>query len=216
MGYPRSSSGLRGGVRRKILPSWCRIPYKEGNTMCRRFKADDPERRRWQDPDRILSAVGVKQGMTFIDLGCGEGFFALPAARLVGPGGHVFAADINAEAIAQLEVNATAAGLHNITSSVAEAEESEFCHHCADFVFFGNNLHDFRVPEQVIANAGKMLSPGGSLIDLDWKDQPMDLGPPLEKRFSLQKATRMITAAGFRIRVVRDEGPYHYLIQASP
>jgi ubiquinone/menaquinone biosynthesis C-methylase UbiE len=35
----------------------------------------------------------VKPGMTFVDLGCGNGFFALPSARLVGPEGKVYGLD---------------------------------------------------------------------------------------------------------------------------
>ena len=63
-------------------------------------------------------------------------------------------------------------------------------------------------------NAEKMLKPSGRLIDLDWKDDPMGFGPPLEKRFSVHKAQGMIEGSGFRILSVQDAGPYHYLITA--
>lgn len=184
--------------------------------MHRRFRANDPERKKWQDPDRILSTIGVKTGMTFMDIGCGEGFFTLPAARMVGPEGSVYAVDIDADAIDQLTRTAAAAGLLNIFPAVMEAEEAVLCNNCADLIFFGNNLHDFRDPERVIRNAKKMLAPGGSIIDLDWKDEPMDFGPPLEKRINLEKAKRMITAAGLHIRMEKEEGLYHYLIMAAP
>jgi hypothetical protein len=59
-----------------------------------------------------------------------------------------------------------------------------------------------------------MLRPEGQLADLDWKDQPMALGPPLEKRFSIEKARNLIGSAGFRVASVQDAGPYHYLIIA--
>jgi cyclopropane fatty-acyl-phospholipid synthase-like methyltransferase len=57
-------------------------------TGTRRFRADDPERKEWQDPELILPAIGLGEGMTFVDAGCGEGYFALPAARRVGPRGR--------------------------------------------------------------------------------------------------------------------------------
>jgi hypothetical protein len=60
-----------------------------------------------------------------------------------------------------------------------------------------------------------MLKSTGRLIDLDWKDEPMDFGPPQEKRFSVHRAQGMIEAAGFRILWVQDAGPYHYLIIAG-
>jgi hypothetical protein len=60
-----------------------------------------------------------------------------------------------------------------------------------------------------------MLRPEGKLVDLDWKDQPMPVGPPPEKRFSVDKARNLIVSAGFRVVSVQDSGPYHYLIIAT-
>jgi hypothetical protein len=59
-----------------------------------------------------------------------------------------------------------------------------------------------------------MLRPQGHLIDLDWKDQSMEFGPPQQKRFSIDKARYLIESAGFEIASVADAGPYHYLIIA--
>jgi len=181
----------------------------------RRFRSDDPERKKWQDQEKIFSAIGLEQGMAFIDPGCGEGYFALPASRRVGAGGRVYAFDINPEAVAELQAQAEAEGLDNIISSVREAEAMVVCEGCADIVFFGINLHDFYDPLQVLKNAQRMLKPSGRLADLDWKDIPMDVGPPLEKRFSIKKAKQLIESAGLSVVSVQDAGPCHYLILAG-
>ena len=181
----------------------------------RRFRADDPERKRWQDPEKIFPAIGLSAGMVFVDIGCGEGYFALPAARRVGPCGEVRAADINADAVAALRKQAANEGLSNLSAEVKAAEETVFCEGCADIVFFGIDLHDFADPEKVLRNALTMLKPSGRLIDLDWNDEPMEFGPPPGKRFSVHKAQTMIVSAGFRILSVQDAGPCHYLISAG-
>jgi len=67
----------------------------------------------------------------------------------------------------------------------------------------------------VIRNAKRMLKQSGRLIDLDWKDIPMDFGPPAEKRFPVSKAKNLIESTGFTVQSVQDSGPYHYLIIAS-
>jgi len=180
----------------------------------RRFRADDPERKQWQDPDKILASIGLSAGMVFVDVGCGEGYFALPAARMVGPGGTVYASDISEDAVAVLRQQAAAERLTNLSAEAKPAEEIVACEGCADRVFFGIDLHDFQDPLTVLRNARKMLKPSGVLIDLDWKDQPMPFGPPLEKRFSIGKAKGLIEAAGLRVQSVREAGPYHYLITA--
>ncbi len=61
-----------------------------------------------------------------------------------------------------------------------------------------------------------MLKPDGRLVDLDWKDEAMAIGPPLWKRFSLAKASGLIKAAGFTISQVSESGKYHYMIVAVP
>jgi ubiquinone/menaquinone biosynthesis C-methylase UbiE len=178
----------------------------------KRFRADDPERRSWQDPEKIFSSIGLRKGMVLVDVGCGEGYFALPAARIVGPEGMVYAVDINTDAVANLNEQAKIEGLRNLSAEVKKAEAAIACEGCADIVFFGIDLHDFADPEQVIRNAKTMLRPSGRLIDLDWKDMPMDFGPPAEKRFPVAKAKNLIESAGFTVRSVQDAGPYHYLI----
>jgi ubiquinone/menaquinone biosynthesis C-methylase UbiE len=181
----------------------------------RQFKSDDPERRQWQDPEKILLSLGVAPGMVFIDVGCGDGFFAIPAARRVGPQGKVYAFDTDAGAIQRLREQVVREGLDHLFPEVGDAEETVICEGCADYVFFGIDLHDFRDPAHVLRNAKKMLRSQGRLIDLDWKDQPMEFGPPLQKRFSIDKARSLVESAGFEIVSVTDSGPYHYLITAS-
>jgi ubiquinone/menaquinone biosynthesis C-methylase UbiE len=183
--------------------------------MARRFMVDDPERRRWQDPEEVLTSIGLREGMVFADIGCGEGYFTIPAARRVGPRGRVYAADINAEAVERLRDRAAKEGLGNIQARAGEAENTVFCDGCADIVFFGIDLHDFRDPVTVLRNAARMIKPEGRVADLDWKDEPMAMGPPQAIRLSRERAKALMESAGLRVLSVQDAGPYHYLIIAG-
>ena len=181
-----------------------------------RFHHDEAERRRWQDPEAILAQVGVCAGDVFIDLGCGDGFFALPAARLVGPDGHVYGIDIDVEALSELQGKADAEGLGSLTLVAGEAEVEVVCQSCADFIFFGIDLHDFRDAPQVLDGAMKMIKSTGHLVDLDWKKEEGAIGPPLQIRFSVQHASDLIERAGFVVTSVSEPGPMHYMIVAQP
>jgi ubiquinone/menaquinone biosynthesis C-methylase UbiE len=180
-----------------------------------RFHGDEPGRKKWQNPEQILTDIGLKKGFTFVDVGCGDGFFALPASRIVGRNGTVYGVDLYPEPIDRLKEKARKEELENLHLKVAAAEETVFCSACADIVFFGNVLHDFREPEKVLGNARKMLKPAGRLVDLDWKKEPMPLGPPVNIRFSENKAKNIIEKAGFRIIEVKEAGSYHYMIVAG-
>jgi ubiquinone/menaquinone biosynthesis C-methylase UbiE len=176
---------------------------------------DDTERRKWQDPDTILSEIGVKPGIIFADIGCGGGFFTLPAARMVGEKGRVYGLDTNPAAIANLREQAAKEGLKNLHLTVGVAEETVICKQCADIVFFGIALHDFQDPSRVLANIRNIVKPTGRLVDLDWKKGPL-FGPPRHIRFDEATAARLIEAAGYKIETIQDSGRYHYLITARP
>jgi ubiquinone/menaquinone biosynthesis C-methylase UbiE len=177
---------------------------------------NDPERRKWQNPEAILAEIGVKPGVTFADIGCGGGFFALPAGRMAGQKGKVYGLDINEALIAALKKQAEKEGLKNLFPTSGRAEEIVVCEGCADIVFFGIALHDFQDAGKVLANARKTIKSNGKLVNLDWKKEEMPIGPPFRIRFDTETATRLIEKAGFSIESVKDSGLYHYLITARP
>jgi ubiquinone/menaquinone biosynthesis C-methylase UbiE len=178
------------------------------------YHDDENDRRKWQNPEAILHEIGLRPGQTFIDIGCGDGFFTIPAARIVGSSGRIYGLDSDPEAIRCLEERAEKEGLANLVSSVGKAEELVSCEACADFVFFGIVLHDFDDPFKVLMNARRMLKSTGCLVDVDWKKEPMKLGPPMSVKFSEQEAISLLEKANFKIDSVKKSGIYHYVIMA--
>jgi ubiquinone/menaquinone biosynthesis C-methylase UbiE len=171
---------------------------------------------KWHHPEINLESIGLREGMTFMDVGCGYGFFTIPAAQTVGEKGKVYAVDINAASIDQLKRDAVEKGLKNIQAEVAEAEETIFCHGCADIIFYNTVLHDFRDPAKVLHNAKTMIKPDGKLINVDWKKKLTPVGPPLHIRFSEEHAATLIKQAGFTIKSVKDLESDFYNITAKP
>jgi ubiquinone/menaquinone biosynthesis C-methylase UbiE len=178
------------------------------------FALDEATRRLWYTPEDILRELHAD--MTFVDVGCGDGFFTILAARKAGENGGVYAVDSDASAIEKLKFKAEKEGLKNIFARVGKAEETVFCKACADFVFYSMVLHDFDDPAKVLQNAKLMVKPGGRLVDLDWKKQEMPFGPPVKIRFSQEYASSLIRNAGFQIEGATDAGRYHYVLVAEP
>ncbi|HIH04565.1 MAG TPA: class I SAM-dependent methyltransferase [Methanoregulaceae archaeon] len=180
---------------------------------------DETERREWQNPEAILESLGLGPGWVVADIGSGEGFFTLPAARIVGPRGAVYAVDPSVGRLTRLHETAEEEGLENIRIRAGTAEEFVVCEGCADLVFFGICLHDFADQAAALRNAMTALKPGGLLANLDWKKEGTIrhgdlLGPPVEIRFTEEEAASMIGAAGFAIESVEPYGEYFYLIRA--
>jgi ubiquinone/menaquinone biosynthesis C-methylase UbiE len=179
------------------------------------FSLNEATRRTWFNPEKILQDAGLREGMVFVDAGSGDGFFTMIAAKIVGERGKVYAVDTDASAIERLKDKVAEEGLANVKAVAAEAEETVFCDGCADIVFYSIVLHDFHDPAKVLQNAKRMLKASGKVVDLDWKKKRMSFGPPEQIRFSEEKASRLIEAAGFKIQSVKDAGPYHYVVIAE-
>jgi ubiquinone/menaquinone biosynthesis C-methylase UbiE len=177
------------------------------------FSLDDAKRRSWYNPEAILQ--NLREGMTFVDVGCGDGFFSLLAAKKVGAKGRVYAVDVDASGVEKLQKKADAEGLTNIVAALGRAEDTVFCEGCADIVLYSMDLHDFADPAEVLRNARKMVKTSGVVLDVDWKKIDTPFGPPKEIRFSEEKASEMFRAAGFKVEV-SEAGPYHYLVTAKP
>jgi FkbM family methyltransferase len=180
------------------------------------FSLDEKTRRGWFNPEKILQDAGLTTGMVFVDVGCGDGFFTMLAAQFVGKTGRVYAVDADAAAIERLKQRSSERGFVNVKAVVAEAEETVFCDECADVVFYSIVLHDFHDAAKVLQNARRMVKASGKVVDLDWKKQRMAFGPPEHIRFSEEKASELLEAAGFKIQSVADVGPHHYIVTAKP
>jgi 2-polyprenyl-3-methyl-5-hydroxy-6-metoxy-1,4-benzoquinol methylase len=63
---------------------------------------------------QMLRRAGVCAGGSILDYGSGGGTFSIPAAQIAGPSGAVVAADVDEEALANLEAEAQRRGLTNL------------------------------------------------------------------------------------------------------
>jgi ubiquinone/menaquinone biosynthesis C-methylase UbiE len=178
------------------------------------FYYNQEERNKRQDPSAILQDIGLKSAMVFMDIGSNDGFFTLPAAKIVGLKGKIYAVDISKSAIEKLNNKFKESGMTNYVARVAKAEETVFGENIADFIFLGTVLHDFEDPAKVLKNAKTMLKKEGKLVNLDWRKKAMDIGPPLDIRFSKTKAAKLIEDAGLTITKCHDYDNNYYVIEA--
>jgi ubiquinone/menaquinone biosynthesis C-methylase UbiE len=68
------------------------------------FSLDETTRRSWYNPDDILQDLHA--GMVFCDIGCGDGYFTVLAAKKVGEKGKVYAVDTGELAVQKLKQKA--------------------------------------------------------------------------------------------------------------
>jgi 2-polyprenyl-3-methyl-5-hydroxy-6-metoxy-1,4-benzoquinol methylase len=76
-------------------------------------------------PINVLTMIGVKEGQTLLDYGCGPGIFAIPAGRIVGKNGAVYALDVRSRMLEHIQEKAASEGLTNIITMVIDASKPD-------------------------------------------------------------------------------------------
>lgn len=71
-------------------------------------------RERFRKPADFVGNLGIEEGHNVLDYGCGIGSYTIPAARLVGKTGRVYALDIHPLAIERVKKRAKKEELSNI------------------------------------------------------------------------------------------------------
>ena len=117
----------------------------------------------------LFDRVGVRPGMTCLDLGCGIGEATLDLARLVGSEGRVVGRDMDDISIEMARNDAKAHGLTNVEfrlGDIRTVEETDKF----DMVNARFLLSHLRDPASVLAKMRRMVNRGGivTVEDIDY------------------------------------------------
>lgn len=163
-------------------------------------------------PEELLREAGLKEGDAVADVGCGPGFFTVPAARVVGPKGVVYAVDPQEEMLRSLGENAPEA--ENIRPVLSNEAEIPLEDSVADFTLAAYVLHETELHRELVSELFRVTRPGGILLVLDWKKVDEEKGPPVEIRLSAEEAASLLEEAGFTDIRIAPLTVSHYRITA--
>lgn len=166
------------------------------------------------NPNVLMAQAGIGQGETVADLGCGSGFYVLPAAQLVGASGLVYGVDVMEDKLAATVSIANQFGQKNVHVVQADLSKPllEIPEHSCDVVVAGNILHEISEPDMLVKNIYRLLKVPGKLLVVEWKTMPMPFGPPMEKRIDQQKVEMLFLKAGLRKVKELEADAYHYAV----
>ena len=119
--------------------------------------------------------AGLRDGETVVDLGCGAGIDALLAAGAVGPSGRVIGVDVLAEMVERAETFAAEAAVGNVAWCRAEMEALPLADTSVDVVVSNGAINLSPRKSRVLAEAHRVLRPGGHLCVSDRTIREEDL-----------------------------------------
>ncbi len=164
----------------------------------------------------LLRSLGLKEGRVMADLGCGPGFFTLPAAELVGPTGRVYAVDVQQEMVDDLRSRLAAQDITNVLVRRSSELEPSLPHQTVDLALLAFVLHEVDQRSQFLLAARRLLKPDGRVAVLEWEKVETPVGPPLETRITPDEVIADATAAGLAVAEQRSLHEYHYLLVFAP
>jgi ubiquinone/menaquinone biosynthesis C-methylase UbiE len=162
-------------------------------------------------PEEMLRRLGLSRGDTIADIGCGPGFFTLPAAEIVGEGGVVLAADIQGEMLSAIRSRAAEHGLTNVHVVKTSDKEIPIPDASCDFVLLAFVLDEVEQRASFLHRAARLLKPGGRLAVLEWEKEQQTVGPPIADRISPEELRADADAAGLYLDQQRELNDQHYL-----
>lgn len=117
---------------------------------------------------RTVDRLALPAGANVLDVGCGTGASALPAAQSVGPSGFVVGVDLSARLLDRARVKATRQGLSNVEFRLADMTSLDYPAERFDAVVSVFSI--FFVPdmEGLIRKLWRMVRPGGKLAVTTW------------------------------------------------
>ncbi len=137
----------------------------------------------FRDPYAVLNAAGLEPGQRVLEVGCGPGFFSLPAAEIVGPEGGLCALDVSPLALAKVRQKVAAAGATNVETRLANAAQTDLPDQSFDLIFVFGLAHPRGAGmESIFRELHRLLKPGGILSVEGRLDPPADLFAHQERR----------------------------------
>jgi ubiquinone/menaquinone biosynthesis C-methylase UbiE len=114
--------------------------------------------------ERLREILEPQSGERLLEVGPGTGYYTLPVAEWVSPGGHLDIVDVQQEMLDHTMSRAHEAGMHHVTPALADARELPFPDDSFDGAYLVTVLGE--IPDQVAAlrELGRVVRPGARIV----------------------------------------------------
>jgi len=170
------------------------------------------EREVEEEPDKALDALGSLAGLTVADVGAGSGYFTVRLASRVGPGGRVFANDLQSEMLKMLTARLARERVTNVTLVQGTVDDPKLPSSSVDLAIMVDVYHEFSEPQKMLRGLRAALKPGGRLVLLEYRKEDPQVPIRFEHKMSVAEARLELEAEGFLFSRLDDRLPRQHIM----
>ena len=173
---------------------------------------DRAERVTEEEPDMALDAIKLVQGSTVADVGAGSGYMTVKMAKRVGPGGKVYANDIQPEMLARLRQRLVREKITNVEMVLGTADDPKLPPAALDLILMVDVYHEFSEPQTMLQRMRDALKPDGRLVLLEYRKEDPAIPIRLEHKMSVAEAKLEVEAEGYSLAKVDEVLPRQHIL----
>ncbi len=129
--------------------------------------ASEDSRERAGEAAKVMDLLGVRPGMAVADIGAGAGYYVGRLSRRVGPGGRVFAQDVERKYLDRLRQRVSRERLGNVSAVLGDPHDPRLPPRSVDLALLVHMYHEVAQPFGLLANLAPAMKPGGRVAILD-------------------------------------------------
>jgi len=155
-------------------------------------------RAREERPELLLRELALAPGMTVADIGAGTGYYTWQLAKRVGPGGRVYAVDVQPEMISMLDSQMAKRGVPNVVSVLGSETSVKLPPASVDLAIMVDVYHELAYPAEVLDSIVDALKPGGRVVFVEYRAEDPAVAIKALHKMSEPQVRREATAHGLK------------------
>ncbi len=177
-------------------------------------RLEGEERDAYQEPDRVVDAMQIREGMRVADIGAGTGYFLGRLSQATGARGRVLGIDIAPNMVRFMRERIDEEDLGNVSLRLALTDDPLLEDASVDRILIVNTWHHIPDRTAYAAKLARSLKPDGRVFVVDFKKSSAH-GPSADDKLEPGRVAAELASAFSRVRV--DEGLLsdQYVVVAS-
>jgi ubiquinone/menaquinone biosynthesis C-methylase UbiE len=163
-------------------------------------------------PDEAIRLLKIAKGSSVADIGAGSGYITERLAAAVGPGGRVFANDLQPQMLDLLRRRLDRKKITNVTTVAGTVDDPGLPAASVDLELMVDVYHELSQPQAMLRRLREALKPGGRLVLLEYRKEDPSIPIRLEHKMTVQEAKLEVEAEGFTLSRVDESLPRQHIL----